>query len=390
MDVDSIHIDGVVAGCLAGERRRIVIPSFGAFIKRPEGGLAFIDILNSDDGKLNAELQRRLGLTGDEARRAAEKYAHRLKTELLYNKRVEIDGIGTLCMTADGSFEIYPPSPGGTGAPEESVAGGNARQTEIETKPEPAPAPEAKSAGSEQISEPEEQFTTEPGESGEDHGAGIPVSGPENAEPNPEIETAAAIREPLVPGDPAESGVSDSVKNDFAEPAEVAASEESVPDTGEPEPEYGIRSLKDREMLRSLLYGDDDTAEIEAKYEALSAAAEPVATTEPAATAEPAAAAHLKSEPEQPGYASTAHRESELEGREDRIGRTEPAAQEDVRQVQLRRPKKKRVDVILVIAIIAIIVAAAVIIYGETAVGNLNIDLKELMHGVQPETSSAL
>lgn len=398
-----MNIDNIITECLNGEKRRIIIPGFGAFIRRPGGELVFVDILNSDDGILAAEVQRRQGISGDEARRAVDKYSYHLKTELLYNKAAKIEGLGTLKMTADGSYELEPPAvpeAGQTDIPE-SERGTVVDLTavgEYHASEEPGLPAQAEAGG--EVTATEEPEDTDAVitdnevaqelRTNAEEGHGIEESWPENAadisntresaEPVEESsvrvveDTTIVVEEPetheiitqIVPENIDHAGTEGGKVNETVIPqSENNVNEEPAgreADTGNVIiPETADRR-SDREKLRDLLYGDED---VEIRDSDIKEDAEkPVEVKQQAGlSGKPDAFGELLRE-----------KEARASGR-DGLTAVEPESQRP--QVQLRRPKKKRMDAVIIVAIIAIVVAIAVLVYGEVTKSNLDVDFKE-------------
>lgn len=329
-----MNIDKIIAACLDEGRRRIIVPGFGAFIRRSGGEVAFVDILNTDDGVLAAEVQRREGVTGDEARTTVDKYAFHLKTELLYNKTVVVEGVGIIRMTSDGSFDLDLPDDESSVQEEELVAAAMADLAAIQ----------AEKAAAQETAEGSVVVVVEP-----DEATGTPVEEPEAVvEPN-QKEEAEKESEP------------ENCKLAVAE--EVAVGEAAVSD---PDMKLGAIASKrtERELIRELLYGDEDADELAAKAELKAREAE----TEVA-----------QDDAEKPAYRSNRYNFGGEQQPDAQPEQQETDVQERP-QVNLRKPKKKRVDMVVIIAVIALLVAAAVLIYGEMSTGNMNFDLKELIN----------
>ena len=87
-------IDRVISEYLQDKGRRIIIPGFGAFIRRDEGELAFLAILKHDDGVLASEVSKRLNFSEAEAAETDRKYAQTLKIQLVAGLEVTTHGLG--------------------------------------------------------------------------------------------------------------------------------------------------------------------------------------------------------------------------------------------------------------------------------------------------------
>jgi hypothetical protein len=143
-------IGEIISSYLRERGRRVIIPGVGAFIKRDNGEVVFLDILNSNDGVLIGEVQNRLQGELKEAAAAVEQYSLKLKNSLLIDRVATIEGLGTLRVTGSGDYELIPLSatappssetdPGGTGTETEELPRIlNASQIEVLPKTDDVP-----------------------------------------------------------------------------------------------------------------------------------------------------------------------------------------------------------------------------------------------------------
>lgn len=404
-----MNIDHIVAGCLEGGKRRVVIPGFGALIRRQSGELVFVDIFNTDDGVLCAELERQTGLGRDEARKAVDKYSFHLKTELLYNKKAEIAGVGTIIMTADGSYEIVHPAgePAAavpepetyvavaeeerleeTAAVDEIPAEPGGRADEAGTSPEPGGVTEEKPAESEiraeekTVSSVQEIFAEEKqsGNPGNPFGASIPVfvsaeesDVPEEEEPTAAFTDGAGTRpEPVgYTGTPEQVEPSEPVVLVADATGPVVSEGGETPAEGQeekPEPEEKPSGHARRDVIREILYGEGDVRKPEDLW--VDGGADDDGEKVPVDEYEH----DLYASPEE----LKERKELELIAKAEREAED---ARNGVRPVTLRKPKRKRVDPVIVIAIIAMLVAAAILIYGEVTKPETTLYLQEMFDG---------
>ena len=85
----------------------VIIPDFGAIIYSDYSDEAdFNNLLNFDDGKVVAEIQKQQSITEDEARAALEAYVKEIQAKLDKGNPVFIQDIGSLEKSKDGSITI--------------------------------------------------------------------------------------------------------------------------------------------------------------------------------------------------------------------------------------------------------------------------------------------
>lgn len=392
----NINIDNIVAGCLGGGKRRIVIPGFGALIRRPDGEIAFVDILNSDDGVLAETLSRGAGLTGDEAREAVGKYSFHLKTELLHKKEVAIEGVGIIRMTPDGCYDMYQPeremeiekpeSPDTVEVTATPVIGPDdvIPDTLVPSESDKAVLdPEAEEvriflsetdsadAGFNAVGEsvfaeePEEETVTSTEESTISSAGEDSISA--TMETTVEI-TACVIPDPEFNPEPAPVSVLESEPDSPAEAAATHSAADGPPvkqdGAEEARSDFAVRAGKsERELIRRLLYDDEPLPGVEIRPEKTSGVSEGSPLKE---AQDPSLAADVT--------ADTLSRSDKKENYSDeKLAEARPV----VPQVQIRRPKKKKVDGILIIGIIVLVLAVAAIVYGEVVKKGIEVDRRE-------------
>ncbi|MEG3048110.1 MAG: hypothetical protein RR872_05705 [Mucinivorans sp.] len=99
---------------LLAENSRIIIPGFGAFLRKDQGGaLVFSPFLRTDDGKLNAIVAVEYGVSVDEAKGMIAEFAERVRTILKVKSKYYIDDLGMLMVDNNGviSFVAQAPRP---------------------------------------------------------------------------------------------------------------------------------------------------------------------------------------------------------------------------------------------------------------------------------------
>lgn len=85
---------------------RIIIPQFGAFIKRPDGEIVFMSLLKTDDGVLCRLVAEAQEISDAEARRQLDIYAARSNDALNAQQRVSLDGFGYVVIN-DGGEAVF-------------------------------------------------------------------------------------------------------------------------------------------------------------------------------------------------------------------------------------------------------------------------------------------
>lgn len=94
---------------LIAQHRRVVIPDFGAFLKKegPRGEqLVFSPFLRKDDGMVTEALIREYGVESEDARGMLSEFVVYLRQSLASSGRYYIEGIGMLAADANGSITL--------------------------------------------------------------------------------------------------------------------------------------------------------------------------------------------------------------------------------------------------------------------------------------------
>lgn len=106
----------IISEYLTGSNRSITIPGFGSFIRRESGDVVFTEILRTDDGTLNKEIQKKLKVTTEKAAIAIDNYVGFIRDELQARKNISIEGLGYMQLGRDGRISLthQPNVKGGT------------------------------------------------------------------------------------------------------------------------------------------------------------------------------------------------------------------------------------------------------------------------------------
>lgn len=95
----------VINSIFAAGYKRVIVPGFGAFIKRNSGEIVFTDMLSIDDGVLIASLIGS-GMNGAEARQAVDKFTTSLRSEITRSGKAPVEGIGVITKPAKGGYTL--------------------------------------------------------------------------------------------------------------------------------------------------------------------------------------------------------------------------------------------------------------------------------------------
>ncbi len=89
------------------DHKRLVIPSFGAFVRKEgEGIVVFMEFLKKDDGVLAGLVAARMSAGMNEALDAIDRYVVSVKAAIERSGGFVIPGVGTLCVNGDGFYAL--------------------------------------------------------------------------------------------------------------------------------------------------------------------------------------------------------------------------------------------------------------------------------------------
>lgn len=87
--------------------KRLVVPGFGAFIKKDDTGeVVFVEFLKKDDGVLSTALQQNFGLEPKEAAEIIDNYVVSTKRHILNTGNFIIGGLGTMHIDANSIYNF--------------------------------------------------------------------------------------------------------------------------------------------------------------------------------------------------------------------------------------------------------------------------------------------
>lgn len=103
-------IDNIIASYLS-KNKRLVVPEFGAFIRKDGGELVFVEFLKKDDQVLTSLIGKEYELNESEAREAIEDYILTVKRTVGQTGKYVIAHVGTVHTDANGLYALdYNPS----------------------------------------------------------------------------------------------------------------------------------------------------------------------------------------------------------------------------------------------------------------------------------------
>lgn len=325
-------IDTLIRKYLA-EGKRLVIPEFGAFIRKDAGQeVVFVEFLKSDDSVLNTLVCKRYAVGESQARAMIQDFVASIRDQIATRGEYGMEGIGILRRDATGIYELeYNP---------QATNAVNQISAIEESRPVQTPGIEV-----------------------------IDIQTGEQQAPQPAVDDAAATISPqAVEAIETEEagGVDDNASGH--EELEYRIREARI----EPQPEEPKRTQEPQQQAENLKTRWEHAMEAPAanRHEQPAAAA-----GQPAGNAD-------RQHPERPGQGAVSDRAGQ-QPRPQQPNRQQAAGSEQVRQAyrqsarpQQRRPqgrpgqrptgrkKRNRADIIMIIAIIAALIAIGSIIFG--------------------------
>lgn len=98
-------VDRIIVSYLSGNKR-LVIPGFGAFLRKDPAGVVFVEFLKNDDGVLNSLLSAEMGVSEDEAVAIVGDFVTTINRRLHTNGSYIIEGLGELVMNSNGVCDL--------------------------------------------------------------------------------------------------------------------------------------------------------------------------------------------------------------------------------------------------------------------------------------------
>ncbi|MCL2562162.1 MAG: hypothetical protein FWE10_07600 [Rikenellaceae bacterium] len=94
-------IDSIIATYIRGNKR-LVVPDFGAFLRKEDGETVFVEFLKKDDHVLNSLIRERYGVDEGRARAIIDEYVSGIRHAVQTTGRAVVDGVGTLRPDGNG------------------------------------------------------------------------------------------------------------------------------------------------------------------------------------------------------------------------------------------------------------------------------------------------
>lgn len=98
-------INRIIAEYIKGHKR-LVVPDFGAFIRKETGEVVLIEFLKKNDGVLISLIAATKGISEQEAFEAAEQYVAKIKRNIAQSGDYYIEGLGRIYVTPSGFYEL--------------------------------------------------------------------------------------------------------------------------------------------------------------------------------------------------------------------------------------------------------------------------------------------
>lgn len=99
-------ISELIAEYIASGNKRLVIPGFGAFIRKDSGEVVLVEFLKKDDGVLISLLTARLNISEQDALGAIDTYIAEIKRSIAALGNYPIKGLGCIFVTPNGLYEL--------------------------------------------------------------------------------------------------------------------------------------------------------------------------------------------------------------------------------------------------------------------------------------------
>lgn len=374
--------------------KMVIIPGFGAFIKRESGELVFTDMLCVDDGILVSTIKTRAGISEEQARITTGNYVLAMRDKLRFNNRATVEGLGVLSKNSDGTYKFE-------ATPSHVLA--------TNSVPHAAQAP----------SHPIEQSTTHTEQQQEAHTA--PVITPEQNDclDNSTTCKCEVTEEPHVVAPPTaqenvyapslETTESKTVERNDSTAVEVNSNSNHITPPAQPISSAGnafpLQGNTNKEKLRSFLYGEDEPDELDIPDTGVRAVTESeqksgvenkeqtTTAIENLSAAEPPKRVDRPRKSETESFAGATENTGDTErlGNAEKISNTRntPLSSDTVAnsivteaekpeefhpEIHIRRPRKtkRRADMVIILAIVALVLVLGIMAYGYLTERSIN------------------
>ncbi len=98
-------IDSIITNYL-NANKRLVIPGFGAFIRKDLGNVVLVEFLKKDDGVLTSLVGEKYSVSEEQARGIVDQFIERVKAEVDGTGKSVVDGLGVVYKETSGVYEI--------------------------------------------------------------------------------------------------------------------------------------------------------------------------------------------------------------------------------------------------------------------------------------------
>ena len=86
--------------------KRLVIPSFGAFLKKENNTITFVELLKKDDEVLTSLISKGMGVSHESALSIVDDYIKSIKEQVRTNGTYVVGTIGSFVIGANGVYNL--------------------------------------------------------------------------------------------------------------------------------------------------------------------------------------------------------------------------------------------------------------------------------------------
>ncbi len=163
------------------EHKRLVLPGFGAFIRKETGEVVLVEFLKKDDGVLVSLIIGQNGGGEQQALETIEQYVAKIKRNIAQSGEYRIEGLGRIYVTGNGLYEL------------EYLGGGAMEESDLSAPSENNRPPTAEAMPAMAEAAPERTEAPAAGAT-----QSVPAQTAANVKPESVVATAAT-REPVKP-----------------------------------------------------------------------------------------------------------------------------------------------------------------------------------------------
>lgn len=97
---------------ILAENTRVIIPNFGAFLRKQQGdSVVFSPFLKTDDGLITSIVEQEYGVSGDDAKSMVTEFVTYMRTVLATKSKYYIDDVGMLIVDSNGAISFVAEQP---------------------------------------------------------------------------------------------------------------------------------------------------------------------------------------------------------------------------------------------------------------------------------------